>query len=311
MSKDRMLALDNLPVELLYEIYTLALSPSLPLISKHLHAVFKAAPPTLHAQYLIRCYEEFAEHSASARAFGLVSKVLRYPICTREVLEAILRSPECPRIPGPEDPDRRPTVLPRHLFRNLTPRDSTGQRPWMEFDAPLPFLRFLYTDPRIPFPATNSYDGYALTRAVYAGFTPLVRFLLAHDASPECKGNLAVTVAIRRKSLPLVRMLIERDGPTGEASSSVSRKRRRSGSTGNGDESGAASGEGSGGGSSSSEKTSPKRSGSKRRKLGDRVSVTPEMLKAAVKCDARDIAEYLMREKGCVPDMQTVLMMGR
>ncbi|KAI0368812.1 hypothetical protein BV20DRAFT_1044853 [Pilatotrama ljubarskyi] len=307
-----MLALDDLPVELLYEIYTLALSPSLPLISKHFHAVFKAAPPTLHAEYLIRCYEEFAQQSASARALGLISKVLRYPICTREVLEAILRSPECPHIPGPEDPDRRPTILPRHLFRNLKPRDNPGQRPWVEFDAPLPFLRYLYSDPRIPFPATNSYDGYALTRAVYAGFTPLVQFLLAHEASPECKGNLAVTVAIRRKSLPLVRMLIERDGPTGEALPSGSRKRRRSEDTGTGDEPGAQSGERSGSSSSSLlVKASPKGSGAKRRKLGDRVSVTPDMLKVAVKCDARDIAEYLMREKGCVPDMQTVLMMGR
>lgn len=34
------------------------------------------------------------------------------------------------------------------------------------------------------------------------------------------------------------------------------------------------------------------------------------MLKMAVKCDARDIVEYFMKEKGCVPDMQTVLMMS-
>ncbi|KAI0635593.1 hypothetical protein C8Q77DRAFT_1053453 [Trametes polyzona] len=302
----RTLALDHLPVELLYEIYTLALSPSLPLTCKHLYAVFKSAPPTLHAEFLIQRYNEFAETSASARAYGLISKVLRYPICTREVLEAILRSAHCPYIPTPQDRDRRPTILPRHLFRNLNPRDNPGQRPWTEYDEPLPFLKFLYTHPRIPYPATNSYDGYALTRAVYAEFTPLIRFLLAHEASPMCKDNLAVLVAIRRKSLPLVRMLIERDDSeaAGDADSSASasgtRKRRRlSGQASAGVES-------SGGASKG-----PRSKSAKRRKLEDRVSVTPDMLKAAVKCDARDIAEYLMREKGCVPDMQTVLMMGR
>jgi hypothetical protein len=47
----------------------------------------------------------------------------------------------------------------------------------------------------------------------------------------------------------------------------------------------------------------------KRRKLEDRIPVTLEMLRMAVKCDARDIVEYLALEKGCIPDMQTLRMM--
>ncbi|KAI0331848.1 hypothetical protein GY45DRAFT_1275104 [Cubamyces sp. BRFM 1775] len=303
MSNGRTLALHHLPVELLYDIYTFSLSPCLPLTCKYLHAVFKAAPPTLHAEYLIRCYAESAATSASARTLGLISKVLRYPICTRQVLEAILRNPGCPYIPPPNDPLRRPTILPRHLFRNLAPRDSPGQRPWTEYDEPLPFLGFLYNDPRIPPPASDSHDGYALTRAVYAGFTPLVRFLLEKDASPACRGNLAVTVAIRRKSLPLVRMLIERDGSGSGDDVKTKGSKKRKLSAMEEDESEGTNAKATGG--------SSKNRGAKRRKLGDRVSVNPEMLKAAVKCNAHDIAEYLMREKGCVPDMQTVLMMGR
>ncbi|KAH9903086.1 hypothetical protein C8Q73DRAFT_672905 [Cubamyces lactineus] len=303
MSIGRTLALDHLPVELLYDIYTLSLSPALPLTCKYFHAVFKAAPPTLHAEYLIRCYEDAAANSASARALGLISKVLRYPICTRQVLEAILHSPECPYIPPPNDPQRRPTILPRHLFRNLTPRDLPHQRPWTEYDEPLPFLGFLYNDPRIPPPASDSHDGYALTRAVYAGFTPLVRFLLENDASPACRGNLAVTVAIRRKSLPLVRMLIERDGPGAADEVKAKGSKKRKLSVMEEDESEGTNIKATSG--------SGKTRGAKRRKLGDRVSVKPDMLRAAVKCNAHDIAEYLMREKGCVPDMQTVLMMGR
>ncbi|OSC98281.1 hypothetical protein PYCCODRAFT_1397404 [Trametes coccinea BRFM310] len=306
MATDNYVTLDHLPAELLYDIYLLALSPSLPLTSKYLHAVFKAAPPSLHAEYIIRCYNAAAAHSTSARLFGFISKALRYPICTREVLEAILRNPECPEMPPPNDPSAPVTILPRHLFRNLTPRDAPGQRPWTEYDEPLPFLKFLYSDPRIPYPSSNSFEGYALTRAVYAGFTPLVRFLLEQDASPACKGGLAVTVAIRRKSLPLVRMLIERDGP-GPADVTPkhgSKKLKRFSGGEDGGERGATSGP-------SGQTSNGTNSGAKRRKLGDRISVTPDMLRAAVKCDAHDIAEYLMREKGCVPDMQTVLMMGR
>lgn len=47
----------------------------------------------------------------------------------------------------------------------------------------------------------------------------------------------------------------------------------------------------------------------KRRRLEDRVSVTPEMLRAAVKCKAQDIVEYFTKEKGCIPDIHTLLML--
>ncbi|KAI0750129.1 hypothetical protein C8Q80DRAFT_1101312 [Daedaleopsis nitida] len=297
------LRLDHLPVELLYEIHTFALSPALPLACKRLHAVIKSAPTAVHADYLIGCYEEAAAQSASARAFGFVSRILRFPLCTRGILEAVFRSPTCPSIPAKDDIQKAATVLPRRLFRSLAPRDDPGQRPWTEDDEPLPFLRFLCEHERVPSILTDSYEGYALTRAVYAAFTPLIRFLLAHGASPECKGALAVTVAIRRKSLPLVRMLIERDGPQAyvekAAAQTGSKKRKR-----------LSAGDSHKGACASSDDSGPSR-GAKRRKLGDRVVVTQDMLKTAVKCDARDIVEYFTKEKGCVPDMQTVLMMSR
>ncbi len=262
----------------------------------------------MHADYLIGSYEDAAAHSASVRAFGFVSRVLRFPLCTREVLETVLRSPACPLSQSRDDSQGTSTVLPRRLFRNLVPRDEPGQPPWTDEDEPLPLLRFLSSHPRIPKLSTDSYDGYALTRAVYSAFVPLIRFLLANGASPECKNSIAVTVAIRRKSLPLVRMLIERDIPgafredSAEQSTSSSKKRKRR--------------DDDDGGSLTQKRRrvaeeGPPARGAKRRKLGDRVAVTQEMLKTAVKCDARDIVEYFMKEKGCVPDMQTVLMMGR
>lgn len=48
----------------------------------------------------------------------------------------------------------------------------------------------------------------------------------------------------------------------------------------------------------------------KKRKLEDRVRVTKEMLKLAVKCNAQDIVDYFTKEKGCIPDMQTLYLMG-
>jgi len=132
----------------------------------------------------------------------------------------------------------------------------------MDREHPLPYLKYLYETPSIPPPDANSHDGYALTKAVHARFIPLIRFLLVHGASPQCKKGLAVMVAIRRKDLTMVRMLVEHPKST-----------------------------------------------QKRRKLEDRILVTSEMLRMAVKCDARDIVEYLTLEKRCIPDMQTLRMM--
>lgn len=202
------------------------------------------------------------------------------------------------------------TELPRRFFRNLSPRPlTTGKRKrgdpypcgWTEDDDPLPFLRFLYAHPRIPRPYADSWDGYALTKAVHAEFIPLVQFLLKQNASPEEKDGLAVMVAIRRKNLPLVQLLIERDGPH-----SVCKRRKPS----------EAVPVVSAGRDGLSAEPSRKRdrtsvgSSAKRRKLGDRIRVSQDMLKTAAQSDARDIVEYFIQEKGCVPDMQTVLLMG-
>lgn len=47
----------------------------------------------------------------------------------------------------------------------------------------------------------------------------------------------------------------------------------------------------------------------KRRRLEDRMKVSKELLKLAVKCNAQDLVDYFTREKGCVPDMQTLYLM--
>lgn len=192
----------------------------------------------------------------------ILTKLLRYPICTADILDALFRiSSDIVSLKW------RPE-LPRRLFRSLAPRSRAKPPLWTDQDHPLPFLNYLFTCPNIHPPDVNSHEGYALTKAVQAGFVPLVRFLLDHGASPRHKNSMPILVAIHRKDLSLVRLLVER----------VDR-----------------------------DPAEQKQKG-KRRKLEDRAQVTPEMLKVAVKLNAQDIVEYFTKEKGCVPDMQTLLM---
>ena len=189
-----------------------------------------------------------------------MTRVLRYPLCQKDVVEALLRRPDCPSV------DDMHPELPRRIFRPLA-HDPPSSQGWKGHHEPLPFLQYLFSHPRIASPDPDSHEGYPLTRAVYAGFIPLIQFLLDHGASPRWKNGLAVLLAIQRKDLPLVKMLVERD--------------------------------------------SGRKSGTKKRKLTDRLKVHTDMLKVAVKSNARDIVDYLIREKGCVPDIKTLGLIGR
>ena len=70
-------------------------------------------------------------------------------------------------------------------------------------------------------PRCDAYGGYALTKAVAAGFAPLVKFLLDNRADPMAKDAIAIMVAIQKKDLQMVKLLVERE-PGGNAP-----KRRR------------------------------------------------------------------------------------
>lgn len=144
---------------------------------------------------------------------------------------------------------------------------------------PLSFLKWIYSNPRIPHPDVDSHDGYALTRAVHAEFLPLVLFLLEHGASPKHKDALAVRVAIKKKNLSLVRLLLERDESYAYKDSEMNKNAIKTVTWGR-----------------------------KRRRVADRMEPTVEMLKIAVTSDARDIVSYLL-DKGVRPDMQTLLRM--
>lgn len=217
----------------------IALSPAFPHTSKSLYQVFKAAPTSYKAQYIIRSI--FSQKRAATT--GIFTRALRYPLCNKDVLGIlhqrlgdVTQAASC--------------GLPKWLFRNLNP-SSQGQS-LTGSDEPLSFLQYLYNIPGLR-PDPNSNEGYALTRAVYARHEPLVRFLLEHGASPSHKDGLCIQIAIRQKNLALFKMLME----TKE------------------------------------------------------ISGSRDMLKLATKCAAWDIVEYLTQEKGVIPDLQTLLAMGR
>ncbi|KZT52332.1 hypothetical protein CALCODRAFT_487230, partial [Calocera cornea HHB12733] len=207
----------------------------------------------------------------------------------------------------------RPTVdldsglwnLPKRLFRSLpactsssypsSPASASASSPptpegGSNSSSPHdPYPLLLHLLPRYPFNC-SSHSGYPLTMAVRAPHLPLVKLLLERGANPALKEGMAVRVAVARRDLGLVRMLVER---VDRASSD--------GQGSGGSESG------SGGSAGVGVEVGGRRKGRKRRRLSDRVEVTAAMLQLAVKLDARDIVQYLM-EKGCVPDMKTLRM---
>ena len=164
--------------------------------------------------------------------------------------------------------------LPVRIFRNL--RSGSSSPSWTVHDEPLPLLRYLWDCPDIPKLDLDYPNGYPLTKAVHANFVPLIKFLLDRHASPKCHDRLAVKVAIRKKELGLLKLLVER-------------------STSNLDD---GTGNGSG-----------RQGRNKRRKLADRVPLDVELLTLAIGVGAKDIVYYLHEEKGVVPNMKTIKKM--
>ncbi|KAF9496824.1 hypothetical protein BDN71DRAFT_1445779 [Pleurotus eryngii] len=287
----RRTGLASLPVELLYEIQLCAASENLPLICKHFHAIYSSTPSSFRARYIIA---RALRATSGQTKLDIVSRALQYPICSQPVLDAICR--QAPKY-GISLQTYRPK-LPKQLFYSLHPPASRSAPRWEERDHPLPFLRYLYSSSSFPAPDPDSHDGYALTKAVHARFTPLVEFLLEQGASPRCKNGLAVYVAIRMNNIAMVKMLVERDGRQGIESvdGAQNSNTQTDGIQGTGDACRVGKG---------------KLKAGKKRKLEDRIQVTSEMLRAAVKSHAKEVIDWLIEEKGCVPDMQTLLLLTR
>jgi len=154
------LGLADLPVELLYEVQLHALSASFPHVSRHFYRVFKLAPTSFHAEYIL-------SRAMADDPRRIVTRALRYPLCTMEVFDALCRHSDF--VPLYSE-------LPRRLFR-FYPKPASE---WTEHDHPLPFLNSLYNHPSILPHSIRFHDIYGLAQAAHAGFLQLIIFILSH-----------------------------------------------------------------------------------------------------------------------------------
>ena len=172
------------------------------MVSTYFVDVFKNTPPFFKATYIIG----HIKASGRSNSRSIYSRTLRYPICGRSVFKVLCRLLKSCL------PSLAPVIqLPRRFFRSLLP---LNEREWSDEDYPLPFLRDISCTPDLVI-NVNANQGYALTKAVHAQFTPLVKFLLDKGASPKCNNGIAVKVAIRSKNFDIFKMLVEWPRPCG------------------------------------------------------------------------------------------------
>ncbi|ORY30590.1 hypothetical protein BCR39DRAFT_529050 [Naematelia encephala] len=270
----------DLPAELILHIHLIALNPHFALVAQKVHHVLRDPSPRYAAAYLLSLYSYYGPDD-------LLVRCLRHPVCNVEVAREIRRvwdmkrscvprarenTPNVNEDEGSQSPD--PSIdappplslgcaeLPRRLFR-----------PGVINSEPIhPVLRFLFTTYT---PSANSHKGYPLCRAVLTANYPLIAFLLDHGADPMIKDCLAVEIAISKRDLKAVVMLIERSTQESEGDQLQCRRAvnlaARSKHLG------------------------------KRPRLMDRIHVPPRLVEVAMRKGAEEIVRYFVHEKGELP----------
>ncbi|KDN50552.1 hypothetical protein RSAG8_01050, partial [Rhizoctonia solani AG-8 WAC10335] len=134
---------------------------------------------------------------------------------------------------------------------------------------PLTFLESLESRYTLSFSAHGS--AFALAMCVRAGPAqhPLLQLLLRNGADPSAKSCLPLQIAATLGDLNALKLMIE----------------------------------------PSTEQSARGTTGGKRRRMEDRAQPTTKVLSAAVKERHIEVAEWLMYEKGVVPDMATMRML--
>lgn len=228
----------------------------------------------MHADYLAGRYVALPRTSNKP---DLITYALRFPLCTLLVLSALLERPT-----SIADTDANATKKRKNHHPDAT-RGSSSSRPP---ELPRRLFRRL---------SASGAEVLPLLRFLYGG-DPKVRRWPEPDA--DSHDGYALVRAVNVGAIPIVRFLLEHGASPDRRKalsvrlaikqrdlallrllvepSDVCPEERRRG---------------------------------KRRRLADRVQVDSEMLKYAVTHGAHDIAEYLMHEKGCVPDLETLSLL--
>lgn len=294
-----------LTIQIIQYIHLLALNPNLALVSKLVNHSLSSLPASYAARYLLAVNEPYGPHE-------ILNRSVRYPICSVGVAKEIKRIWDKRRgyvapviktnstktnsandndgdTNGDDDGDydrddddpsgpSTPTTTAPALTCSELPR-RLFRPPKNDHEPIHPLVRYLF---QAYSPSANSHKGYPLCRAVLTANYDLISFLLAHRADPGIKDHLPVQVAISIKDVRAVRMLVERtederkEPVDDEAGRKQGRERRRV----------------------------------KRRRLSDRVTITPALVECALKKGSKDIVEYFVQEKGA-SEIGTALTSGR
>ncbi|CAE6411025.1 unnamed protein product [Rhizoctonia solani] len=276
---DRRTGLLDLPAELLFEILANSTSADLPLVNKHLLHTFHYAPPSCRAYFILGRIKSPAPLAPEL----IIESALSYPICTETVLDFLEHMR--PQVLLSRSRLKAIRVSPgRWLFRNLLSQLKPKRRrkhgpssaPALLFSSstnsrinPLAFLESLERRYTLEFSVAGS--AFALAMCVRAGPAqyPLLQLLLRNGADPGAKSCLPLKIAAASGDLDALKLMIE----------------------------------------SSPDQQAQGTTGGKRRRVEDRVQPTTKVLLEAVKGKHIEVAEWLIHEKGVVPDMATMRML--
>lgn len=255
-------------------------------MSKQINHSLADVPSSYIATYLLALNAPFGAHE-------ILNRSVRYPVCSVAVVKEIKRiwdqrrgfvPPKISRRrrgqdddgakddqddPPDSDSEDEP-ITPATTAPALTCTELPRRlfRPAKDDAAPIhPLIEHLF---QAYTPSANSHKGYPLCRAVITANYDLISFLLSHRADPAIKDHLPVQVAISVKDVRAVRMLVERteEEKGVQVDDEIGRKQGR------------------------------ERRRVKRRRLSDRVAITPALVECALKKGSKDIVEYFVQEKG-------------
>jgi hypothetical protein len=151
--------------------------------------------------------------------------------------------------------------LPRRVARTVPSVPSSGP----STSLPIPSLIVHILDYYTPDPKSLNYG---LCRAVMAGHEPAVRLFLLNGADPSLKEGLALELAITRKDLTIVKLLVDEENEHVYAQRVV-------------------------------------KGGSRRRR--GKMDIPPRVMNKVVNCGNREIVDYLVKEKGFMPSLGAIM----
>lgn len=217
-------------------IHSLALNAHLAAVSHILLTYLSHPTPTYVARYLLALH-----HTAPPQ--DVLGRCLRHAVFASLPFVYALERIFAERVAlGHEPPGAKLALaeLPKRLFRSLQWRGPSNP-PGLAYSSPtsydaslpdptlpptlLPLLEHLFATYR---PSASSHRGYPLCGSLTFDplSRPLTKFLLRQGADPSLNDGYAVSLAVKRRDLALVQLLVERAPDEGGARGEGSKKER-------------------------------------------------------------------------------------